>query len=525
VQQGDSIAPTLFIIAMDPILRRLFSCDSFNVFGYNICSSSFADDLWKFLHRSTSLDLTLQTFDYFKGSGLKINKRKTVVVSRSSHNDYQVSHYQRFLGLHWDTEYEQFDENIILDKIFSRAKDMRKLVSKATLQGIVNYINSYLTPLALYIARVQRLSDDFLLSFRSIVYSLINRSGSSNITIKWDRLTASREVGGYGLLDIEWYNRAALVSWIYLIKQWLSGSLISDAVSILFSLAKNERISSGRLMPIFFNSNHYHSDCKLLDDISWAAQGFETYWDYNVNDHVLYWNRDDSLERKTFVSAVFSDHTLSLANGDLMIDSCMLFPYIEEQDFDRVEEILFSKLYAITNSCFHILPLSPHLNTYIFKSEDLPLTRRQQDWSKNHNLDISLILAKVKKISLPTKTKYIFKDALHLRLRTLYDKDECTLCKKPITGDHFLTTCPALASRWRDEYDSHLSLDLISLLPDSQIKYWVILAVTTWLTHIFTFWDRNFDPDEYIRFNCRYDYRTQLAIAFEVPYDFNDIDV
>jgi len=41
VQQGDSIAPTLFIIAMDPLLRYLFKADSFNILGVKICSSSY----------------------------------------------------------------------------------------------------------------------------------------------------------------------------------------------------------------------------------------------------------------------------------------------------------------------------------------------------------------------------------------------------------------------------------------------------------------------------------------------------
>jgi hypothetical protein len=409
--------------------------------------------------------------------------------------------------------------------MYNRAGDMKKLVLKATLQGIVNYINAYITPLALYFARVQRLSDDFFKSYRFIVYSLINRSGSFNITIKWERLTASREVGGYGLLDLEWYNRAALISWVFLIKKWISGDLVSDAVALLYTLSKKERLEKRRLMPIFFGANHYKSKCQLLDDISWASQGFETYWTYEVGDGVWYWNRDDSLQRKTFISAVHPDCVVSLSNHDPDIDSCMLFPDIPDSDFENVEQILFSKLFAITNSVFHIRPLSPHISSFIFKSEDLILTSRQIHWKDKYNIDVSDILSKLKYISLPTKTKYIFKDVLHLRLRTCYHKDICVNCNTIINGSHFFTKCETIKALWLERFNSNISLYLVSALSDYRLRYLIVLSVSSWLAHIFKKWNRPFIVEEYVKYNLQYDFKARRAIAFDVPYDFNNIDV
>jgi hypothetical protein len=261
-----------------------------------------------------------------------------------------------------------------------------------------------------------------------------------------------------------------------------------------------------------------------LDDISWASQKFFKYWTFEIGDKVWLWNPDDSLQSLSSIKAVHNDLTVTLNNDDV-IDSCMLFPDISKEDIEQVENTLFRKLYAVTNSVFHVVPLSPSLNTFIFKTENLILTAKQLKWKEDYGLDISDLFLKLKSLSLPTKTKYIFKDIIHMRLRTLYRKDICSSCGEIIHGEHFLSTCSLTLSLWDKKYNPGLTMHLIPTLNDKMLRYLVICSVTSWLKHIFTKWERDFDVDDYIQFNISYNYKAKLFLAFDEPYDFKNVFV
>jgi hypothetical protein len=500
VLQGDSLAPLLFIVAINGFLVKLHKKDYMEWNGINLSSSSFADDLMKYVWNAGSVRRTVKLFDKFRSTGLRLNLRKTKILGNFSFLDNQgleVVSRQRFLGLIWDADLHCFCEASLFQKIKERMLLLRG-IKRFTIQGIVNCINSYAFPLILYISRAQRLSDCFIQQYKSLCYTLINRSDKSSISIKWDRLTGDSAYGGYGLLDPIDYNKAALLSWIPYLFNWLSGVNYKCQIAhILFNLVRSIRIKFNSKVPLFMGANSYETNYSFLNDLNWAAKNSFFYWKFDVGEEMFLWNLDDTVQFDGLCTEV--DGPICKVDFDNVgRDSCMFLPSSGEED---VEKFLISRIASIKTRIIvdggTIGRFSQKLSDIVVKNYDVPWTSAQLKWKREVGFDFVEFLNLMSKAKIYNKAFNLMKDILHVKLRTLYKKDSCFLCNGIIGSSHFLWDCSWLIEEWSADGDDVLSPNLFKR--KSLITRLCAFSTGAWYFHCAKrFGKEDFDFREYV---------------------------
>jgi hypothetical protein len=368
--------------------------------------------------------------------------------------------------------------------------------------------------MALYIARVQRLTDNFFKGYKELVYSLLNKSHTSRHTISWERLTVSSAIGGYGLLDLELYNAAALMSWIFLLQQWCSGELTSISLHLLFNLMKMERINRKSHIPIFIGFNYYKSKCKFLDDLSWASRRFYKYWKVQIGDAFFRWNMDDSIHSPASVIKI-NEWTVLLNDDPEFVDSGMLFPSCDNVSNDDIDRFLLLKIAAMTNTPLIVRPLSQKLSSIVHKPIDFIYTTAQSRWINEYGINACELICTIKYLSLKRRTLNLFKDMLHIRLRTCYKSDICLLCGQIIGSSHFFRDCEQIKLIWPSFCTYPFFSDFNFPRDGPELRIWVIISVSTWLAHAFASNDEEFNQTSFIYSNLSFNSKKTRLLALE----------
>jgi hypothetical protein len=514
VLQGDSLAPLLFIIAINPFLIYLHRKDSFKFCGLELSSSSFADDLVKYILNAGSVRRIMNLFKKFECSGLKINSRKTKIVGRFLYEDnrgLEIVSRQRFLGLVWDTERGCYCEGVVMEKVKERFVALKNLKSRYTLQGLVNCINSYAFPILLYFARVQRLSEVFFQEYKNLCYSVINKSGSKAVTIRWERLIADRNKGGYGLLDPEKYNVGALMAWVPFMKEWLEGNGPDSVVApILLQLSRKIRTKYKKKIPIFMAFSQYKTKYKFLEDLNWASNKSFFYWDCKKGDVLKLWNRDDSLDDYGICKEI-DGAIIKVDEDDQWRDSCMVIPY---EDLEDMESFLLGRIMGISTAVVDVgeMPgrVSTKLSAIIYKEFDFVWTSAQKRWLEEYGFNYVDFLERVKKARVHTKTFYCMKDIVNMRLRTRYTVDICSLCQKEIHSAHFLWDCDWIKDEWREAFA--ISLEPAIFMIDDYIVELCAYSVGAWYYHSKSSHGSDFNFAKFTRSVIGFDWRKEFAV-------------
>jgi len=213
VKQGDPMASLLYILALEPLLRRLHTgmlniCPSPFPANAKTNISGYADDTNLFISSMGQFNLIEQELDLFsKYSGGRVNVNKTELLlcgtwtSIAHGTPYKVQNDGiKILGV-WFGKATDKNWEILLSK-FRTKLDFYSTRSTATsFHSKAQVLNRFLLPILWYVLKILDPPRDFILGIRKLCEDYI--WGTRKHWVKRTFVYAPAEFGGLGVKDLE----------------------------------------------------------------------------------------------------------------------------------------------------------------------------------------------------------------------------------------------------------------------------------------------------------------------------------
>ena len=227
--QGNPCGPYLFLLVIEVLaikLKENEKIEGVTVNNVKMLLSQFADDLDMFVkYKKEVWQEIISTFEQFeRNSGMKINYDKTSVYRIGSLRNSQARFYAdkkikwsdgpiNVLGVQVD-----YDENIMqelnLNPLVSKAENILRMwkARGLSLFGKVLVVNSLVGSLFLHRMNVMReIPTKWFRKMKGIFSKFIWKGRPK---IAWNIMTANKEDGGCGLVDLEKKQRAMKLTWV-----------------------------------------------------------------------------------------------------------------------------------------------------------------------------------------------------------------------------------------------------------------------------------------------------------------------
>lgn len=294
VRQGNPISPTLFVLALEPLLnelRKKVSGISFTkTIDFNIKMSVYADDVTLCLRDRSDHLITDRALTHFaKLSGLQVNRKKTQVLytvpdkySDTIGKAYPLSENVKYLGIRihgidWDEEYKK-----IIHRLERHFYMDLPLVTRATA------INIYIFSTIYFLDAHDPMPTKYIEKLMRHVRARLKEGGNRLST---RRIHTPCRLGGLGLIDLKFQLKGKRAKWIY---QTLRSDefpykyfrvLIQDAIALsLESLHEGKHYNAAWFLCLLYSKpNRFQSQFRpaswmTSDGIPNNLQSYLTAW-------------------------------------------------------------------------------------------------------------------------------------------------------------------------------------------------------------------------------------------------------
>ncbi|WVZ92280.1 hypothetical protein U9M48_038358 [Paspalum notatum var. saurae] len=237
LRQGDPLSPMLFILAMDPIQRILDRATQQGLLTpigrdpIKIRTSLYADDAALFVRPiQQDLENLQRILDHFgAATGLKTNIQKTSIHKIRCENidvEHMLQQFggqigtfpRKFLGLplHYGRQ-RRTDEQVLIDKIGGKLAGWKgRLLTRA---GRLTLVQSVLGAIPTYHMTVFNLSKWAVKKIdrlcRSFLWKGSDDARGGHCLVNWRRVNRSKALGGLGIKDLQRFNRALRIKWLW----------------------------------------------------------------------------------------------------------------------------------------------------------------------------------------------------------------------------------------------------------------------------------------------------------------------
>ena len=432
VKQGDIIAPLMFNLSFDPILRNI-PVEGVQICGIKYKVIAYADDIVVFCKNK---DEQIRVKRFFKRlerfTGLSINDDKTEWLPFRNSNTkscWKVVNDFIYLGIKinrngkilWDNILDKFEKRLaVVSNIWWRSQ---------TLEYRVRIINSYCMSVLIYPLRTNTEVESIMDRIKKKVKKALSNKGTR---VAYDRLVAGLDSGGYGLIDIEEMNIRLKRSWLnYIFEN-------RDSKFIKLVNGWNEKVKSdaATIVGPLLSWNDISGETKIWRHLCQAFKGVNFY--FNYCGKAWRWTEHDRSSREVFVNNCNIIENYVLA-GTECFKSCDIVP-AGYNDVDLLQNYIYKA--GLLDKDVSLDIENRKQWKIISKSRVTPAQKR---WRSEFNFNFIDELNRIKKIKMiPEKIKMWNRDLLNVNLATRYHKDKCRFCGIEINSKHFINECKNL---------------------------------------------------------------------------------
>jgi hypothetical protein len=323
LRQGDPLSPLLFILAMEP-LPRLFAMATdaglLSPVAGSIRCSLYADDVALFI-KPTSAEIatakaTLQVFG--EVSGLVVNLTKSQAIPIRC-DDIDIATILQPVGLQVATlpctylgmplslrRLRKIDIQPLIDKIAARLGHWKgRLMSRA---GRLTLLRAVLSALPVFIMTAHSLSAWAIEQIdklrRAWLWAARDTCTPGQCRVAWKLVCRPRDLGGLGVLDLQRFNNALRLRWLWqaktgAVKPW-NGLLEQPPKADQALFASMTEVTIGNGMATSFWSD------------SWAGEPLRKQWP------LLF--EASRRKNRTVADAILDDHWLTDLRGRVPLD-------------------------------------------------------------------------------------------------------------------------------------------------------------------------------------------------------------
>jgi hypothetical protein len=217
VPQGDALSPTLYTLAMAPILYYIEQRMTGSIFkGGSLKFYSYMDDQFFFPANAPEIDSILEVYDQIQIlAGLKLNKKKSKILTIGNNqcvytDQVPVVTHAKILGITWYNSIEQTAQsniNMVVNRIIHDCVVYKNLFQ--SLLSRVRFLKVFIYSKATYILQL------FLLDRKSLA-RILQFTGNfiwhgQILRTPREILYLSEDLGGLSLLHIGIHNRALVI--------------------------------------------------------------------------------------------------------------------------------------------------------------------------------------------------------------------------------------------------------------------------------------------------------------------------
>lgn len=452
VKQGDVIAPLLFNIGLDPILRAIDELHvGVNIEGVTVSSLAFADDLTQGVENEEQVQLVTDLLTNVEAiSGLVVNDSKTVVLWNHSTTPpdnipWTVVHKARVLGVMvssageavWSEEWENFKRRI---EILSTTR-----AGWGSLLERARKVNAYACSVLTHTLRVDIEVYDILEEYEVLVRKVLRTR------MKWSRLVAPVSCGGYGVIDLLRLSRALKLSWLSYISDGEERGVFE---AVLRAWVSRTKFNAGTVVGPLLSWNSLSGETMVWRNLCNAWERVEKWIEWSAPVRV--WTSED--RDGGSLSAVWDESSLCFDDGEMLHRACDV-----AGDGDEVL-LLRDRLrkFVLDGTQVSVLPGLQERRKWmhILKPGAAKNTCSQERW-KALGFDWREQWKATCRKKIPDRVKWWVLDALNNALRVVYHSQSvpCRLCGQPVGGRHFTGGCSftnvlkAYISRSGDDFE------------------------------------------------------------------------
>jgi hypothetical protein len=417
VRQGDCISSLLFNICINPLVLRISKAVvGVPLLGTNISTLAYADDITLFALSSRDHKLSWDIVRKFCSvSGLNVNETKSLSVGKKKSHLPHANNF-KYLGISYNND--AIDWSFLKSKLISKYQFYQGFIKRFYTWPRVSLFNALLASNLVFYLRSFIGPPSLIKAYKNIVSKCFPR-------ISYDRLIASKDSGGFGLMDIEVHNRNWLASWRY----YMINRFRSNNNSIYLTLCNNL-------------SNLHNSSFPII--LCWYKLKLDKIKLFTLENHIFHW-----ISFKCSVLFSFGDNSKWDKFWTWEVDDKTIGPFT---DISQCRRLIWDILPAVGNDLFlfiksftikrskNTFPIDTYKKFKLFPSKQYVLTQsqiRRYTCPKYLCERITCIL----KSKAILKAKWWALDQIHNTSGLAINNEKCFICGKTIESEHFLNNC------------------------------------------------------------------------------------
>ncbi|XP_078150757.1 uncharacterized protein LOC144546100 [Carex rostrata] len=235
VRQGDSLSPSLFIMAMDFFARYLQKLTQLGAIRLPFPDMRpcllYADDALLFLkpdpNQAQAIKLALLVFQQVSGLAINLEKTELLALNTLQENKIEIAAMlncrlaelpMTYLGIPLSDK--RLPKSAYLDLLHKFSKRLGGWASRfLSIAGRLTLLNSILSSLPVHFMSVLKLPEWVILKIdkirRNFLWHGVTDQKKGFNLVDWEVVCTPKQLGGLGVLDLRAFNKAMLLKWFW----------------------------------------------------------------------------------------------------------------------------------------------------------------------------------------------------------------------------------------------------------------------------------------------------------------------